>query len=102
VVGGFVDFNSYALARYVNPDALFVNAIYQQLLGRPAESAGLVNWLGWLRQGASRAQFVQAVEQSQEYRIRLVDSYYLSLLGRPADPAGEAGFVNALASGMSV
>jgi hypothetical protein len=45
---------------------------------------------------------VEQIEQSQEYRTRLVDSLYVSLLGRAADPAGEAGFVSALAGGQTV
>jgi len=45
---------------------------------------------------------VFAIEQSQEYRTRLVDHLYSTLLGRPADPAGEAGFVQGLAGGMTI
>jgi hypothetical protein len=43
-----------------------------------------------------------AIEQSQEYRTRLVDNLYTTLLARPADPAGEAGFVQALGSGTTI
>src|SRR5207253_9635953 len=112
VVGGSAG-TSFALARYWgdnsppnyalgSANAVYVNMVYEQLLGRPADQPGLVTWVNWMTQGASRTQVVAAIEQSPEYLIRLVDSLYTTLLGRPADRAGEATFVNALGAGMTI
>jgi uncharacterized delta-60 repeat protein len=90
---------SYALA---SPNAIFVAMIYRRLLGREVDPGGLTGWVNALSQGASRAQVVQAIEQSTEYRRKLVDSLYVQLLHRSADAAGEAGFVAALGAGMTI
>ena len=49
------------------------------------DAAGLPGWVNALSQSASRAQVVQGIEQSTEYRTKLVDTLYLQLLNRPAD-----------------
>jgi len=104
---------SFALARYwgdnsppayalASANAVYVNLLYEQLLGRPADAGGMSGWVTLLTQGTPRTQVAAAIEQSQEYRTRLVDSLYTTLLARPADPAGEAGFVQALGSGTTI
>jgi hypothetical protein len=76
--------------------------VYRQLLGREVDAAGLPGWVNALSGGASRAQVVQGIEQSTEYRTKLVDSFYLQFLHRTADAPGEAGFVAALGAGMTI
>jgi len=104
---------NFALARYWGDNspppyalgganAVFVAMVYRQLLGREVDVAGLPGWVNWLGQGASRAQVTQAIEQSAEYRTKLVDSLYLQFLHRPADAPGESGFVAALGAGMTI
>ena len=44
----------------------------------------LSGWVALLAQGTTRSQVVLTIEQSQEYRTRLVDRLYTTLLGRPA------------------
>jgi streptogramin lyase len=83
-------------------NAVFVNTVYEQLLGRSADPGGLNAWVNWLSSGASRAQIVAGIEASREYLTRVVDNLYATLLGRPAEPAGEAGFVAGLANGMTL
>jgi uncharacterized delta-60 repeat protein len=90
---------SYALG---SANAVFVAVIYRQLLGREVDAAGLPGWVNALSQGVSRAQVVQAIEQSTEYRTKVVDSLYLQFLHRAADAPGEAGFVAALGAGMTI
>ena len=90
---------SYALG---SANAVFVAMVYRQLLGREVDAAGLPGWVNWLSRGASRAQVVQAIEQSAEYRTKVVDNLYLQFLHRTADSAGEAGFVAALGAGMTI
>src|SRR5438445_4125808 len=112
VAGGSAG-TSFALARYwgdnsppayarATANAVYVNLLYQQLLGRPVDQPGLSGWASWLAQGAARSQVALGIEQSPEYHTRLVDSFYTTLLVRPADPAGQAGFVSALGAGMTV
>src|SRR5438552_119633 len=111
VAGGSAG-TSFALARYwgdnsppayalASANAVYVNLLYEQLLARPADPGGLSGWVTLLTQGTPRSQVAAAIEQSQEYRTRLVDHLYSTLLARPADPAGEAGLVQALASGTT-
>ena len=112
VAGGSAG-SSFALARYWgdnsppnyalgSPNTIFVALTYRQVLGREVDQGGLTGWVNWMAQGASSARVVQGIEQSTEYRTRVVDNLYATLLGRPADPGGEAGFVNALAAGMTI
>jgi hypothetical protein len=112
VAGGSAG-TSFAMARYwgdnsppayalSSANAVYVNLLYEQLLARPADAAGLSGWVTLLTQGTPRSQVAAAIEASQEYRNRLVDSLYTTLLARPADPAGEAGFVQALGSGTTI
>jgi uncharacterized delta-60 repeat protein len=99
---------SYGLVRYLGsdvpttPNQSFVDQIYRDLLGRPAEGAALTGWGGWLDRGATRAWLVGVVEKSPEYLGRVVEGLYHTLLGRPADAPGLSAFVNLLASGASV
>jgi hypothetical protein len=55
-----------------------------------------------MAQGTTRAQVALDIEQSAEYRTRVVESLYATLLGRPADILGLSSFVNALGSGTTI
>jgi hypothetical protein len=50
----------------------------------------------------SRAQVVQAIENSLEYRVVEVNNAYQQILGRQADPAGLSAFVQFLQNGGTV
>jgi hypothetical protein len=65
-------------------DANWVNAVYQDVLGRPADSGGSANFLQTLGQAESsaRAGVVQVFVSSAEYRANLVTRTYLTDLGR--------------------
>jgi hypothetical protein len=78
---------------------VFVMQVYQNLLHRPADAAGLAFWSGLLDHGASRTQAVLGIEQSLEYRQDEVQALYAHYLHRHADPAGLAVFANFLAHG---
>ena len=47
------------------PDAVYVNRLYQVLLGRPVDAGGLAAWTSLLTQGLSRSAVVQAARQRQ-------------------------------------
>jgi uncharacterized protein (TIGR03118 family) len=80
----------------------FVAQAYLDLLQRPADSAGLANWVGLLSQGASRTAIVAGIESSAEYRMVVVQQIYNALLHRGADPSGLTTFTNFLANGGTV
>jgi uncharacterized delta-60 repeat protein len=81
---------------------LYVMQLYQQLLKRPADAAGLAYWSGLLDRGTQRAQVALNIELSLEYRQDEVQALYARYLYRTADPAGLASFTNLLAHGATV
>jgi hypothetical protein len=82
---------------------LFVLQLYQDLLGREADAAGLASWSGQLDSGATtRTQVAGAIAGSMEYRSDEVQALYQHYLHRPADPSGLATFVGFLDSGGTV
>jgi len=83
-------------------DELYVMQLYQDLLQRPADAAGLATWSGLLNQGVSRAQVALDIEQSLEYRQDEVQALYARYLHRNADPAGLAALCKFLVQGGTV
>lgn len=59
--------------------------VYQQVLGREADAAGLSYWQNQMNQGKSLGQITGEITNSREGQIR---SLYQSILGRQADAAG--------------
>jgi autotransporter-associated beta strand protein len=83
-----------------SPNQRFVAQVYLDLLERPADPLGLSFFSGLLdRRGVNRTQVIAAIQNSQEYRTRLVDSLYTRFLGRSADHSGLAAWVQFLAQG---
>jgi YD repeat-containing protein len=74
--------------------------VYQQLLERPADPAGLQYWVGQLDNGVSRMQVVGGIEHSAEARQVQVRDLYKKLLGRVADSAGVQFFTAQLEAGV--
>lgn len=70
---------------------LWVEGVYQNLLGRGASAGERSNWAGLAVQ-YGRPAVVRAISVSAEARDRRLDEYYQALLGRPADPGGRASF----------
>jgi uncharacterized repeat protein (TIGR01451 family) len=81
--------------------ATYVEGLYQTLLGRPSDLAGLVNWVRFLRGGGSMAQVVQALWTSDEHRGLQVDSFYQTFLHQNPDPGGRAYWVSVFRAGAS-
>jgi hypothetical protein len=87
---------------FQNVNGLFVGRLYQDVLGRPADSAGLAGWTQQLDAGTlTRLQVAQALIGSDEYRRGVVGRLYQTLLGRTPQPAETAGWSSFLASGNS-
>jgi uncharacterized repeat protein (TIGR01451 family) len=85
-----------------HPDAAgFINGLYQDVLGRPADPAGQAAALGLLQSGVSRGALAAAVLRTPEALAREADRLFLEVLGRPAGTAGEQAAVVALSLGLS-
>lgn len=81
-----------APAAAADSNAEYVDAVYQDLLGRPADQGGLTYFAGQLDAGASRTSFVGALLGSTEFATLMVDIFYNDYLGRDADSGGRAYF----------
>ena len=79
----------------------FVQALYNDLLGRTASDSEVAGWDAYLAGGASRDSMVYLFLHSAGAAQRAVDGLYAITLGRPADPAGEAFYMAGLESGAS-
>lgn len=67
----------------------FVRALYQDLLGRPADASGLANWTGQIgTSSANRIKVATSIGNSNEYLNREVDMAYRAVFLRPADRRG--------------
>jgi hypothetical protein len=96
---------SFLTARYqtagsaLSDNQLYVSKLYLDLLHRPVDPAGLAGWTSVLDNGGSRAQVVQGIQRSPEYRGVEVQTLYQTVLGRAADAQGLADWGNFLAQG---
>lgn len=79
-----------------NETRMFLQAVYQELLGRRLDAVGEGHWSFRLRQGDSRVLVVQAIANSEEYRSRLVQNLYATYLHREGETAGVQFFVSLL------
>ena len=82
-------------------DVLFIQALYQEMLGRKASDQEVAGWDKILNGSARRIGVVQGIEQSPEARDYLVKSWYKQFLGRQAKGGEEMGLVNLLLKGKS-
>jgi hypothetical protein len=79
----------------------FVTALYNDILGRSPDSAGLAAWLQALQNGTSRAAVADSFVTSSEARLIQIDAYYANFLHRQPDAAGAQGWLNLLQSGQA-
>jgi hypothetical protein len=79
----------------------WVNAMYQAVLGRQADSGGLNYWLAQLSAGASRASVATGIAASQESEAQIVQDEYFTYLGRYASPAEVNYWVTQFENGMT-
>jgi Domain of unknown function (DUF4214) len=81
---------------------LYINQLFQTLLGRTADGNALSFWSSVLNSGNSRSAVVSSITQSTEYRTDQVQAIFEKLLQRQADAAGLTAFTNALANGATL
>jgi Bacterial Ig domain/Domain of unknown function (DUF4214) len=78
----------------------YVAQLYQDVLGRLPDPAGIDYWSGSLDQGLSRGVVAGQLMHTSEALTRSLDNLYEHYLGRQADASGIAAFVPLLASGQ--
>ena len=93
-----------SLSPSVLPGSLyrFVTRMYQDLLGRAPDPAGLTSWVTALQRGTSRLTVANAITSSPEYRSILITQSYQRYLGRTPDAAGLASWLSALNRGTTI
>ena len=77
----------------------FVESLFQDVLGRPADAGGLAALSGLLERGFGRGEVADLVLNSLERDADVVESYYQQFLGRDASDAERLGWANAIAQG---
>ncbi|HWB09164.1 MAG TPA: TIGR03118 family protein [Pirellulales bacterium] len=78
-----------------SPDQLYVEAVYEDVLARPADPSGLAYWVQQLEAGQPRFVFVNSLDHSAEYFGNIiVTPAYRNYLGRVPDAAGLAYWVD--------
>ena len=82
-------------------DLSWVDAVYSDLLGRPADPGGEAFWTAQLAAGESRAQVALGFTGSPESEALKIQEDYFKFLGRAASPSEVAGFVNAFENGAT-
>jgi hypothetical protein len=82
-------------------NAGFLNALYQDALGRAIDPSGQATYSQALANGVSRTQVALDILTSLEYYSNLVQGYYQSFLGRAADSSGLNTYVLDLLGGVT-
>ncbi len=79
----------------------WINAIFHDVLGRPADQQGFIAFNFMLDHGVSRYDASRLITHSAEYYANLVQGYYRQYLGRDADSAGLLHWVVAMQQGLT-
>jgi hypothetical protein len=79
----------------------FLNALYEDALGRAIDPSGEAASAQALAAGMSRVQVAATIFSSPEYQQKLVESYYQRFLRRAGDPEGLAAWVESLQRGST-
>jgi hypothetical protein len=80
-------------------DVSWLQGMYNDLLGRPADDQGLSYWLGQLQAGETHYQVALSIATSPEREAIVVANDYQTFLGRFAGPSEIAFWVNAFEHG---
>ena len=99
VADAFLHSNEYLWSDASNSS--YVQKLFQDILGRSADSAGLAGWTAALDQGfVSRSQLADLVLHSNERNLNLIGEYYQEFLGRSASAAEKQGWATLVESGL--
>jgi hypothetical protein len=99
VMYAFLNTPEYQAAH--STDQVFINGLYTDVLGRPADAAGLSYWLQRLQNGTSRSTAEMSFLTSDEGYRHDLNGYYMALLGRPLDNGGATAWIAWLRSGRT-
>ncbi|HAA33117.1 MAG TPA: hypothetical protein DCE56_42090 [Cyanobacteria bacterium UBA8553] len=77
-----------------------INQIYQEVLGREADSQGLTTWLNALNRNTRLKEIRSRIAKSRETK-GVINRIYQEVLGRNVDPSGLKTYTNHLARGWS-
>jgi hypothetical protein len=81
----------------------FVESLYNKLLGRASDPAGLTGWVGSLNSGKNTtATVITGFLRSEEYALQRATECYTKYLGRDPDPTGLQGWMRVLENGLSL
>jgi hypothetical protein len=100
VEAGFIGSPEY-FARAGGTNLAWVDAMYNDLLGRPADAQGELFWTNNLANGESRAQVALGFAASPEREILRIQDDYFQFLGRAATPSEVDGLVNSFEHGAT-
>ena len=95
---GFIGSAEY-IANHGGQGAGWVSGMYNDLLGRPPDQAGLNYWVNQLAAGANPNDVAYGFAASQERESQRIGQDYLIYLGRPLDAAGQQYWVNQFLNG---
>lgn len=79
----------------------WLNAVYQQALGRSPDAAGAVYWRDRLGSGASRLEAALTIAAGNEHARREVAADFQHYLGRAADEAALSMFASQITTSLS-
>jgi uncharacterized protein (TIGR03118 family) len=82
-------------------DKAWIDAMYQDLLGRPADAAGESYWLQQLAAGANRATVAYGFAASPERESQRITDDYMHYLGRQPDSQGLSYWLAQFADGVT-
>ncbi|MGH7135172.1 MAG: DUF4214 domain-containing protein, partial [Pirellulales bacterium] len=74
--------------------ATVITKLYQQVLHRPPDTAGLEYWVSKIQQGTSYGVVAQGFFESTEHLDPIIQQYYQTFLGRAADTQGLNNWYN--------
>lgn len=87
-------------------DSEFVQLVYQNVLGRAPDSAGLAYWTGKLRNGSTRGRVMVGFSESSEYirkqaaNVAVIEIWF-GMLQRAPSPAELSGFAQRIKDGTN-
>jgi hypothetical protein len=79
----------------------FLNALYQDALGRPVDPSGQSIFSSAMANGATAGQVAAAIFGSDEFHQDVIQTDFTKFLHRSVDPFGLTAFLNALRAGAT-
>lgn len=87
---------------YYDDVRTYITQVYEDLLARQPEKAGLEYWVGQLGSGAPRTAVAHALAISSEHDERIVERLFQDYLRRTPERAGRDAFVADLLAGATI